>query len=159
LGLDKKINSIMAAIEDGMYQPSMKDRMAELEGEKRRLDAFLSQNPEPPALRLHPSLSKAYRTKIGNLSSALQDPGLKTEASEASESLRGLISDIRMMPDADEPNGHLIELSGELAGILVLGEPETTKPSREARAWSVTMVAGARIGQYFMGLNEFRIAR
>ncbi len=38
--------SVMAAIEDGMYQPSMKDRMAELEGEKRRLDAFLSQSPE-----------------------------------------------------------------------------------------------------------------
>ncbi len=139
MGLDKKISSIMAAIEDGMYQPSMKDRMAELEGEKRRLDAFLSQNPEPPALRLHPSLSKAYRTKIGNLSSALQDPGLKTEASEA---LRGLISKIRMIPDADAPNGHHIELSGELAGILALGEPKTTKPPRIARVGSVTMVAG-----------------
>lgn len=114
-----------------------------MEGENRRLDAFLSQSPEPPALRLHPSLSEVYRSKIHNLSSALRDPGLKTEASEA---LRGLIAEIRMMPDADAPNGHHIELSGELAGILALGESETTKPPRIARAGSVTMVAGARFG-------------
>ena len=154
--IDKKISSIMAAIEDGMYQPSMKDRMAVLEGEKRKLDAFLALSPEPPALRLHPSLSEVYRTRIRNLSSALQDPCLKTEASEA---LRGLISEIRMMPDAGAPNGHHIELSGELAGILALGEPETTKPPRIARAGSVTMVAGARLGHNFKDLNEFRIAR
>ena len=47
-----------------------------------------------------------------------------------------------MIPDADAPNGHHIELSGELAGILALGESETTKPPRIARAGSVTMVAG-----------------
>lgn len=70
-----------------------------------------------------------------------------------------MISEIRMMPDADAPNGHHIELSGELAGILALGESETTKPPRIARAGSVTMVAGARVGQYFTDLNEFRIAR
>lgn len=96
-----------------------------MEGEKRKLDAFLAQGPAPPALRLHPSLSEAYRSKIRNLSSALQDPCLKTEASEA---LRGLISEIRMMPYASAPNGHHIELSGELAAILALGEPETTPP-------------------------------
>ncbi|SHF95015.1 hypothetical protein SAMN05444149_10722 [Pseudosulfitobacter pseudonitzschiae] len=33
-----------------MYQPSMKDRLAELEGEKRELDAFLAQGPEPLAV-------------------------------------------------------------------------------------------------------------
>ncbi|WP_322894155.1 MULTISPECIES: hypothetical protein [unclassified Yoonia] len=85
--VDKKISSIMAAIEDGMYQPSMKDRIAELEGEKRKLTAYLAQSPKPTALRLHPSLSEVYRMKIRNLSAALQDPGLKTEVTEA---LRGL---------------------------------------------------------------------
>ena len=51
----------------------LKERMAELEGEKRKLTGYLEQSPEPPALRLHPSLSEVYRTKICNLSSALQD--------------------------------------------------------------------------------------
>ena len=137
--IDKKIGSIMAAIEDGMYQPSMKERMAELENDKRKLDAFLSQSPEPPALRLHPSLSEVYRSKICNLSSALEDPGLKTEATQA---LRGLVSEIRMVADVDAPNGHHIKLVGELAGILALGDAETTKPARLARVGSLNLVAG-----------------
>ncbi len=99
----------------------------------------MEESPEPPALRLHPSLSDLYRSKIRNLSSALQDPDLKMEATEA---LRGLISEIRMMPHENAPNGHHIELAGELAGILALGEAETTKPAQFARVKSVTMVAG-----------------
>ena len=114
-------------------------RMAELEAEKSMLTHFLAESPKPPALRLHPSLSDLYRSKIRNLSSALQDPGLKMEATEA---LRGLVSEIRMVPDADAPNGHHIELAGELAGILALGSSETTKPALFARAGSETVVAG-----------------
>lgn len=120
----------------------MKERMAELEGQKKTLTSLLEQSPEPPTLRLHPSLSDHYRNKIRNLSSALQDPDIKTEATEA---LRGLISEIRMVPDENAPNCHHIELSGELAGILALGEEETTKPAKFARAGSITMVAGGRI--------------
>ena len=86
-----------------------------------------------------------YRTKIRNLSSALQDPGLKMEATEA---LRGLVSEIRMVPDADAPNGHYIELAGELAGILSLGDARTTKPAASAGLRSETMVAGARLQKY-----------
>ena len=143
--IDKKIASIMAAIEDGLYQPSMKDRMDQLESEKLTLTRFLETTPEPPALRLHPSLSDLYRSKIRNLSSALQDPGLKMEATEA---LRGLISEVRMMPDVDAPNGHRIELAGELAGILSLGEADTTKPPRCEGFKLETMVAGARLHKY-----------
>jgi hypothetical protein len=106
--VDKKISGILAAIEDGMYQPSMKDRLTDLEGEKRRLGTYLEQSPKPPALRLHPSLSELYRTKILNLASTLRDPDLKSEATEA---LRGLISEIRLVPDVRAPNGHLIELA------------------------------------------------
>jgi site-specific DNA recombinase len=137
--VDKKIAGIMAAIEDGMYQPAMKGRMAELEAEKKRLNALIEESPEPPALRLHPSLSGLYQSKIRNLSSALQDPGLKTEATEA---LRGLVSEIRMIPDVDAPNGHHIELAGDLAGILSLSSTQTTRPAASAGLRSVTMVAG-----------------
>tara|TARA_R110000850_G_scaffold113041_4_gene227553 strand:+ start:2002 stop:3648 length:1647 start_codon:yes stop_codon:yes gene_type:complete len=137
--VEKKISGILSAIEDGMYQPSMKDRMSDLETDKEKLTVFLEESPEPPALRLHPSLSDLYRSKIRNLSSALQDPDLKMEATEA---LRGLISEIRMLPHENAPNCHHIELAGELAGILDLGAAETTKPARSARVKSVTMVAG-----------------
>ena len=102
--VEKKISGIMAAIEDRLYQPSMKDRLATLESEKASLSSLLDQPPEPPpALRLHPSLSDLYRSKIGKLSDSLNEPGLKREATEM---LRGLISEVRMIPEADALNGH-----------------------------------------------------
>lgn len=73
--IEKKITGILAAIEDGMYHPSMKAKMADLENRKTRLTAFPEDSPEPPALRLHPRLSDLYREKIANLSKALQEPG------------------------------------------------------------------------------------
>ena len=62
---------------------------------------------------------------------------------EATQILRGLISEIRMLPDPASPGGHEIELIGELAGILNLADADMTKPPRVARAVSDTMVAGA----------------
>ncbi|MGX0905382.1 hypothetical protein ACSSV8_003977 [Roseovarius sp. MBR-79] len=42
----------------------------------------------------------------------------------------------------DYPNGHHIELAGELAGILALGDAQTTRPAASAGLKSVTVVAG-----------------
>ncbi|WP_065335533.1 hypothetical protein [Tritonibacter mobilis] len=94
---------------------------------------------EPPALRLHPSLSTRYRELIEDLARSLNAPDVKREAAEA---LRGLISEVRMVPHTAARNGHAIELIGELAGILRLGGLDATKPPRFARAVSETMVAG-----------------
>jgi site-specific DNA recombinase len=59
----RKIASIIRAIEDGMYQPSMKQRMAELETEKAVLQERLAAAPEPPKIRLHPNLPGLYRER------------------------------------------------------------------------------------------------
>ena len=93
---------------------------------------------------MHPSLGDRYRQKIGNLVNALSDPAVRVQAAEA---MRSLISEIRMIPTADAPDGHRIEVVGDLAGILALSEPDMTKPPRFARGCnsveSGTMVAGA----------------
>ncbi|WP_229725904.1 recombinase zinc beta ribbon domain-containing protein [Frigidibacter albus] len=143
--LEKKIAAILAAIEDGFYHASMKAKMAELEATKAQLTASLAASPEPPALRLHPSLTGLYQQKIADLAAALSDPAVTVEAAET---LRGLVSEIRMNPDPDAPGGHHIELAGKLAGILALGGPDTTKPPRMARAGSDSMVAGGRSQKY-----------
>ncbi|KFI24115.1 hypothetical protein CG50_00025, partial [Paenirhodobacter enshiensis] len=70
----KKIAGILAAIEDGMYHPSMKAKMPDLESRKTKLTAFLQDTPAPPAL-LHPRLSDLYREKIANLSAMLTSRG------------------------------------------------------------------------------------
>jgi hypothetical protein len=60
----RKIATIIRAIEDGMYQPSMKERMDELEAEKALLEERLATAPEPPKIRLHPNLAGLYREKV-----------------------------------------------------------------------------------------------
>ena len=88
---------------------------------------------------LHPCLSDLYREKIENLSAALKEPGVKLEATQI---LRSLVTEIRMLPDPTAPGRHGIELVGELAGILALSDADMTKPPRLARAGSDSMVAG-----------------
>ena len=133
-----------------MYHPSMKTKMEALEALKMELTAKLAETPEPPALRLHPSLGDRHRQEIGRLAEALQRPSTRPAAKEI---LRGLIREIRMVPAAAAPGGHHVELAGELAGILGLAEgragidrPDMMKPPRLARALgsseSVSVVAG-----------------
>ncbi len=121
--------------------------MTELEAGQSRLQSVLAESPKPPALRLHPSLSTRYCELIEDLARSLNAPEVKREAAEA---LRGLISEVRMVPDTAARNGHTIELIGELAGILRLGGLDATKPTLFARSVSETMVAGARIGHCFI---------
>jgi site-specific DNA recombinase len=104
------------------------------------LEAIIQESPEPPALRLHPSLSQRYREMVEDLARSLNAPEVKREATSA---LRALISQVRMVPVADAPGGHQLELVGELAGITALGLAESTKPPLFAGALSETMVAGA----------------
>ncbi|WP_027245688.1 recombinase family protein [Leisingera daeponensis] len=145
--VESRIANILTAIEDGMYTASMKDKMSELEGEKARLAAVIADNPEPPALRLHPSLSARYRELIEDLAVSLNAPEVRREATA---SLRALISEVRMVPDGAAPGGHQLELVGELAGLMALGSPESKKPPLFAGAWSETMVAGAGFGHCFI---------
>ena len=77
---------------------------------------------------------------VEDLARSLNAPEVKREATAA---LRALISEVRMVPDADSAGGHQLELVGELAGLMALGGPESKKPPLVARAWSETVVAGA----------------
>ena len=104
------------------------------------MEAIIKESPEPPALRLHPSLSQRYREMVEDLAQSLNVPEVKREATAA---LRALISQVRMVPDADAPGGHQLELIGELAGLMALGSPESKKPPLFAGAWSERVVAGA----------------
>lgn len=73
----------MSAIGDGLHQPSMKWRLADLDGEKRLLNARLSDAKEPSPVRVHPNLAEAYRRRVSELKILLEDPELRDEAMEA----------------------------------------------------------------------------
>src|SRR3546814_17636968 len=81
----------MAAIEDGLYQPTMKARMAELERDREEITARLVEAP-PIIPDVHPGIAEIYKRKVARLTATLGTPGTRLDAS----------SDIR------HPVGHLL---------------------------------------------------
>ncbi len=84
--IERGIAGIMAAIEDGRYQPAMKDRMEELERQKADVLARMEQAPEdvPDS---HPNIAEVYKAKVTQLSEALAAPELRDQTVEAFRAL------------------------------------------------------------------------
>jgi DNA invertase Pin-like site-specific DNA recombinase len=111
--VEKGIAGMIAAIEDGLYQPAMKARMTELERQKTEITARLARAPHPvPAI--HPNMADAYRRKVERLVETLDQSEIRDEAANA---LRSIIARIVLMPG--EKRGQLhAALHGELPTIL-----------------------------------------
>ena len=84
-------------------------------------------------------MSTRFKEHIHALSVALREDHLRTEAVEI---LRGFVSEVRMVPDADARGGHQMELVGDLAGILQLSHGDESKRHSIIAGGSVTLVAG-----------------
>ena len=140
----RDIENIITAITEGMFHPSIKAKMDALEAERAELEAKLAALPEPDPVAIHPGLSENYARKVTDLAAALNDPEARPEAAEL---LRGLIESVTPMPDPDAPNGHLIELRGELGAILSLCDNDMATNANARRGAAgvrqLTLVAGA----------------
>ena len=125
---DRAIAGIIAAIEDGMYQPAMKARMADLDMQKAEIEARLSSN-DPPLPDVNLNIADIYRRKIAQLPDALSDPQTNQEAAMA---VRSLIGEIVLTPGAMRGEVHAT-LRGELMSILDFASGRNTPgpfPSR-----------------------------
>ncbi|ALC11509.1 recombinase family protein [Sphingopyxis sp. 113P3] len=120
--IERAIAGIMAAIEDGMYQPSMKARMAELERDKAEIIARMAQAPADVP-DVHPNIASVYRRNVERFTEALNDPDGGREAAEA---LRSLIGEIVLTPGPKRGEVHA-ELRGELMGILAFATDHKSK--------------------------------
>ena len=87
-------SGILAAIEDGMYQPSMKARMDELERQKAEITERMAEAPVD-IRDLHPNIAHLYRLRVERFTDALDDPDGGRQAAEA---LRSLIGEIVLTP-------------------------------------------------------------
>ncbi|MFC3061564.1 recombinase family protein [Paenirhodobacter populi] len=144
--IDRQIAQIVEAIADGMYHPSMKEKMTGLEARKHELTALLADAPRDMPDML-PSAATVYARKIARLIEALNQP---EERQEAAATMRVLIEKIVLTPG---PNRGEIDavLYGELGAILNWIErrdsgqtAKKTKPANRLAGLSVSMVAGAR---------------
>jgi site-specific DNA recombinase len=138
-----KIAAIMSAIEDGIYTPTTKARLLELEQRQRPIADELNK-ASPQAIRFHPNLAAIYQTKVEKLQEALDRDGVRSEAAEI---IRGLIAEIRLTPD-QQADALLVELTGALASILTFAiGPKAGCPTAKA-AGQLSMVAEERYPLY-----------
>ncbi|HEV7310911.1 recombinase family protein [Sphingopyxis sp.] len=111
--IDKAVAGIMAAIEDGLYQPSMKARMAELEHEKAEIAARLAEAPARVP-DVHPGIAEIYKRKVARLTETLNDPQAQLDASA---DIRALVGKIVLHSGEKRGEVHAT-LHGSLMGIL-----------------------------------------
>ena len=123
--IEKQIKSTVDAVADGMYHPSMKEKMDRLEARKKELETFLADAEEPPPL-LHPEMANFYRIQVGELYDALQEEA-EAKRLKAGEVLRSLVKEIILTPE----NGELqIDVRGDLSGILAVSLKSKTPATR-----------------------------
>jgi site-specific DNA recombinase len=131
-----KIAAIMSAIEDGIYTPSTKARLLELE-QRQKLIADELNKTSPQTIRFHPNLAAIYQAKVAKLQEALDRDGVRSEAAEI---IRGLVAEIRLTPD-QRAGILLAELTGALASILTFAiAPKGRCPTADAMG-QLSMVA------------------
>jgi hypothetical protein len=111
--IERGIAGMMAAIEDGLYQPSMKARMEDMERQKTEILARLAEAPEDVP-DVHPNIAEIYRARVLHLAEALADPELQMEAAE---DIRSLVGEVVLTP-GDKRGDMRAVLRGELVGIL-----------------------------------------
>jgi site-specific DNA recombinase len=123
--IERGIRGMMAAIEDGMYQPAMKARMGDLEQQKAIIEVRLSQVPADVP-DIHPNIAELYRAKVVRLTETLAEPGAN---SEVREDIRSLVGEVAVMPGEKRGESRAI-LRGELMGILdrVSGRRRSPRP-------------------------------
>jgi DNA invertase Pin-like site-specific DNA recombinase len=111
--IDKAVAGIIAAIEDGLYQPAMKARMAELERERIEITARLAEAPQEVP-DVHPGIAELYKRKVASLAETLKDHATRLDASS---DIRSLVGKIVLHPGEQRGEIHAT-LHGSLMGIL-----------------------------------------
>jgi len=132
--IDRELEALVSAVKAGLLSDTLQSEFQRLERDKKATEHELATEPPPP-VRLHPNLAEVYRKEVGNLTGALNAEATKQEAGEI---IRGLIDEIRLVPDGDELRIHL---KGELAEMLSLSTSK--KPGTKGAGLKTTLVAGA----------------
>ena len=137
--VNKKIEGIVVAIQDGAYSPALKEQLHKLEARKEELNDRLATVPAKIP-DIHPNVAGVYRRKVARLATALGKP---EERDAAAAAIRSLIDGIVLTPG--EKRGELqVTLRGELGKILEWtgSGAEKEKTDTPSSGMSVSVVAG-----------------
>lgn len=135
--LEGRRKKLVELVMDGVPGREVKDELIAIGHRRDVLEPQVKAANEPPPL-LHPSMADLYRTKVEELAAALVREDARTEASET---LRGLIDAIVLMPEKGQLR---IELKGNLAAMLTAAQKTRRSPETGDLLMPVQLVAGAR---------------
>jgi site-specific DNA recombinase len=144
--IEREFETLMQALLKGtLPEERIKARSDQLEHRKVQVEGSLAVAEEPPPV-LHPSMAIIYRERVSGLYEALQQEAARAAASDV---IRSLVSDIILTPSAGEL---LVDLRGDLAGILAVASSDKQKPGFLSEAGpellsQVMLVAGTRNGR------------
>ncbi len=144
--VEKKIATMIAAIEDGGYVRGMSDRLRELEARQDELAERLASAPADFP-DIHPNVAGIYRRKVARLADALKHPEDRDEAATA---IRGLIERIVLSPGEKWGEVHAT-LHGDLGTILewtAAGDGKN-QGGTSPPGLSVSAETGTCLGVYF----------
>jgi site-specific DNA recombinase len=139
--LEGRRKKLVELVMDGVPGREVKDELIAIGHRRDVLEPQVKAANEPPPL-LHPSMADLYRTKVEELAAALVREDARTEASET---LRGLIDSIVLMPEKGQLR---IELRGNLAAMLSAAQKTRRSPETGDLLMPVQLVAGARNQHY-----------
>ena len=143
--LEARRKKLVELVMDGVPGREVKDELIAIGHRRDVLEPQVKAANEPPPL-LHPSMADLYRTKVEELAAALQREDARTEASET---LRGLIDAIVLIPEKGQLR---IELRGNLAAMLTAAQKTRRSPETGDLLMPVQLVAGAGFEPATFGL-------
>ncbi|MFE8871565.1 DNA resolvase [Acetobacter persici] len=144
--IEKGVKGIFDAIENGLYDEGIKQRLTELRQREQELRASLKEADDDTP-DIHPQVAEIFRQKVERLAASLNDPEDRPEATQA------LIEKIVITPGRKRGESFAV-LHGELGRILRFSAQkgsETTKARANAGPLWNSVVAGAhnRFGHNF----------
>jgi site-specific DNA recombinase len=143
--IEGRRKKLVESIMEGVPGAQVKDELIAIGDRKEVLTKHLETANQPAPL-LHPSMADLYRTKVENLAAALQREDTRLEASET---LRGMIDAIVLMPGKGQLR---IELRGNLAAMLTAAQKTRRSPETGDLLEPVQLVAGAGFEPATFGL-------
>ena len=113
--ISQDLDRLVDALIDGVPADRVKTRMQALEAEKSELELMIEAEPAEAPTFLHPSMSDVYKNSVMNLRQALSTQDGQTDATGL---VRSLIDRIVVHPPQTDGSDVLIDIEGDLAGIL-----------------------------------------
>ena len=137
--IERKIAGIIRAIEDGLYDSAIKERLVTLKAERDALQANPEKSVEDELVILaHPNLPALYRRKVQQLEQVLEGP----DRDEAMELIRSMIERVDLHP-RESGTGLEAILHGDLAAILAAcAGAQVNAPDLAASGRQLSVVAG-----------------